>query len=125
MDAHMTKPTKPAGFALRDHQTTPNLNSTMGGRYEGKELQYRGARMNQTRIGSLIEVAINIAIGFGINWIANLCILPMYGFQITGGQAFTMGLIFTVISVARGYIIRRWFNARLQRAAQRMAEAMA
>lgn len=31
--------------------------------------------MNQTRIGSLIEVAINIAIGFGINWIANLCIL--------------------------------------------------
>ena len=28
--------------------------------------------MNQTRIGSLIEVAINIAIGFGINWIANL-----------------------------------------------------
>lgn len=81
--------------------------------------------MNQTRIGSLIEVAINISIGFGINWIANLCILPMYGFQITGGQAFTMGLIFTAISVARGYIIRRWFNARLQRAAQRMAEAMA
>jgi len=37
----------------------------------------------------------------------------------------TMGLIFTVISVARGYIIRRWFNARLQRAAQRMAEAVA
>lgn len=36
----------------------------------------------------------------------------------------TEGLIFTVISVARGYIIRRWFNARLQRAAQRMAEAM-
>ena len=63
--------------------------------------------------------------GFGINWIANLCILPMYGFQVTGGQAFTMGLIFTVISVARGYIIRRWFNARLQRAAQRMAEVMA
>ena len=42
MDAHMTKPSKPAGIPLRDHQTTPNLNSTMGGRYEGKELQYRG-----------------------------------------------------------------------------------
>lgn len=41
MDAHMTKPTKPAGIAL---QTTraPYLYSTMGGRYEGKELQYRG-----------------------------------------------------------------------------------
>ena len=26
----------------RDHQTIPHLNSTMGGRYEGKELSYRG-----------------------------------------------------------------------------------
>ena len=29
-------------ITLRDHQTIPHLNSTMGGRYEGKELQYRG-----------------------------------------------------------------------------------
>jgi len=62
MDAHMTTPTKHAGFALsnpvpqtkweaqrnkeritlRDHQTIPHLNSTMGGRYDGKELLYRG-----------------------------------------------------------------------------------
>ena len=62
MDAHLTKPKKPAGFSLanpvpqtkweaqrekeritlKDHQTIPHLNSTMGGRYEGKELQYRG-----------------------------------------------------------------------------------
>ena len=58
----MTKLTKPAGFSLanpvpqtkwevqrekeritlQDHKTIPHLNSTMGGRYEGKELQYRG-----------------------------------------------------------------------------------
>lgn len=42
MDAHMTKPTKPAGIALQDHQSAPCLYSTMGGRYKGKELQYRG-----------------------------------------------------------------------------------
>ena len=81
--------------------------------------------MNQTRLGSLIEVCINIAIGFAINWVANLLILPLYGFHITGGQAFTMGLIFTVNSVARGYNIRRWFNSMLQRAAQRVAGAVA
>lgn len=73
--------------------------------------------MNQTRIGSLIEVLFNIAIGFAINWVANLWILPLYGFQITGGQAFSMGLIFTVFSVVRSYIVRRWFNARLHAAA--------
>ena len=58
----MTKPTKPAGFnlsnpvprtkweaqrekeriTLRDHASIPHRNSTMGGRYEGKEPQYRG-----------------------------------------------------------------------------------
>jgi hypothetical protein len=77
--------------------------------------------MNQTRLGSLIEVCLNIIIGFGINWVANLVILPMYGFQITGGQAFSMGLIFTAISVVRGYVIRRWFNARLHRLSITMA----
>lgn len=77
--------------------------------------------MNQSRVGSLIEVCLNILIGFSINWIANLWILPLYGFHITGGQAFSMGLIFTAISVVRGYVIRRWFNARLHRASITMA----
>lgn len=77
--------------------------------------------MNQTRLGSFIEVCINILIGFSINWVANLYVLPMYGFQITGGQAFSMGLVFTVISVVRSYVIRRWFNARLHAMAQRLA----
>jgi len=81
--------------------------------------------MNQTRIGSLIEVAINILIGFSINWVANIFILPLYGFAITGGQAFSMGLIFTVISVVRGYVIRRWFNARLHGAALALAGKVA
>lgn len=77
--------------------------------------------MNQTRLGSLIEVSVNIAIGFAINWVANILILPHYGFQVTGGQAFSMGLIFTVISVVRSYIIRRWFNARLHAMSIKMA----
>lgn len=79
--------------------------------------------MNQTRLGSFIEVCINIAIGFAINWVANILILPLYGFRITGGQAFSMGLIFTIISVVRSYVIRRWFNARLHAMAQRLAGA--
>ena len=81
--------------------------------------------MNQTRLGSLIEVCINILIGFSINWIANMYILPLYGFAITGGQAFSIGLIFTVISVVRSYVIRRWFNAMLRKASERMARMAA
>ena len=29
-------------ISLSEHQTIPHLNGTMGGRYEGKELSYRG-----------------------------------------------------------------------------------
>ena len=29
-------------ISLSEHKTAPHLNSTMGGRYEGKELSYRG-----------------------------------------------------------------------------------
>ena len=29
-------------ITLSEHKTVPHLNSTVGGRYEGKELQYRG-----------------------------------------------------------------------------------
>ena len=29
-------------ITLSEHKTVPHLNSTMGGRYEGKELSYRG-----------------------------------------------------------------------------------
>lgn len=81
--------------------------------------------MNQTRLGSLIEVSINILIGFTINWFANILVLPMFGFHVTGGQAFGIGVIFTVISVVRSYVIRRWFNAMLHRAALRLAAEVA
>jgi hypothetical protein len=77
--------------------------------------------MTQTRLGSLIEALMNVAIGFGINWGANMLILPLFGFYVTGGQAFGIGVLFTFISIARSYIIRRWFNARLQALAQRLA----
>lgn len=77
--------------------------------------------MNQSKLGSIIEVAMNILIGFTINWVCNLWILPLYGFNITGGQAFSMGLIFTIISVARGYVLRRFFNGHLHLVSKRLA----
>jgi uncharacterized membrane protein (DUF485 family) len=80
--------------------------------------------VNQTRIGSLIEALVNVVIGFTINWVANMLILPIFGFNVTGAQAFGIGVFFTVISIARSYVIRRWFNARLQAFAQRMARSV-
>jgi hypothetical protein len=80
--------------------------------------------VNQTRLGSLIEAVMNVFIGFWINFFANLLILPLIGFNITIADNFFIGFLYTLISVARSYVVRRWFNAQLQRAAQRMAAGM-
>ena len=78
--------------------------------------------MSQSRLGSFIEAWVNVLIGFGINFVANLAVLPYFGFDVTPTDAFGIGLVFTVISVARSYCVRRWFNARIVRFAQRMGE---
>lgn len=79
--------------------------------------------MNQTRLGSLIEACINVLIGFSINFLANLAILPAFGFTgLTLATNFYIGLAYTVVSVVRSYAIRRWFNARLHAASMRLAE---
>ena len=67
--------------------------------------------MNQSKLGSFIEAVANIFIGFTINFCANLIILPWFGFDIKPSQAFGIGLIFTVISIIRSYVVRRWFNS--------------
>ena len=77
--------------------------------------------MNQTRLGSLIEACINVLIGFVINMAANFVILPLIGFEISLAQNLFIGVLYTLISVARSYAVRRWFNARIRRAAQALA----
>ena len=67
--------------------------------------------MSQSKVGSFIESWANVAVGFIINFTANLIILPLFGFtSLTLSKNIAIGLLYTVISVARSYIIRRWFN---------------
>ena len=66
--------------------------------------------MRQTRLGSWLEAWANIAVGFAINWTANMLVLPLFGFYVTAATAFHIGLIFTVISLVRSYVLRRVFN---------------
>ena len=77
--------------------------------------------MNQSRLGSFIESMMNIVVGFSINYMANLCIFPMFGMHISLANNFYMGLIYTAISVVRSYAIRRWFNNRMHLFAIRLA----
>ena len=67
--------------------------------------------MAQTRLGSFAESWANIAVGFTINFTANWLILPLFGFHsLTLEKNFAIGLLYTLISLARSYCLRRWFN---------------
>jgi hypothetical protein len=66
--------------------------------------------MAQTKRGSIVEAGANIVVGFTINFVANMLIFPVFGMHISAGNNFLMGLMYTGISLARSYILRRWFN---------------
>jgi hypothetical protein len=67
--------------------------------------------MAQTKLGSFAEALANIAVGFGVNFAANMVILPAAGFTtLTWQTNVLIGIAYTLVSLARSYVIRRWFN---------------
>jgi hypothetical protein len=79
------------------------------------------SEMNQSRTASLIESVFNVVIGYGVALASQLAIFPMFGIHLPLSDNLAIGAWFTIISLVRSYAIRRWFNARLHRAAQKLA----
>lgn len=77
--------------------------------------------MNQTKLSSFIEVLVNTVIGYLINYFANIIIFPLFNLHISLSANILMGLIYTVISVVRSYVIRRWFSTNLHDIAASLA----
>jgi hypothetical protein len=66
--------------------------------------------MTQSRLGSLLESIANIAVGYGVAVASQLLIFPLFGIHIPLSDNLLIGVWFTIISLARSYAIRRWFN---------------
>lgn len=64
----------------------------------------------QSRLASVIESIASTAIGYAVALIANLSVLPLFGYQPTLHEASWIAGIFTAISLVRGYFVRRLFN---------------
>ena len=78
--------------------------------------------MQQTRLESLIESIINIVIGYMVALLSQLMIFPMFDIHVSLTDNLLIGAWFTLISLVRSYVIRRWFNARLHVAAREIAK---
>jgi hypothetical protein len=77
--------------------------------------------MNQSKLGSLYESAINIVIGAVVALLSQLIVFPMFGIDVPLSANIGIMMWFTLISVIRSYVVRRWFNDRLRRAVLAMA----
>jgi len=64
----------------------------------------------QSKLGSFAESVTNIAIGITIGFLSNIAVLPAFGYNVTLSDATMISIVFTGISLARSYIIRRIYN---------------
>lgn len=69
----------------------------------------------QTRKESLKESIINTLIGMGISYLTLIGVNALYGLGLSLIDSFEINLIFTIVSIARNYVIRRYFNNMLQK----------
>ncbi len=67
--------------------------------------------MKQSRLMSLVESVANVAVGYGIAVLTQILIFPIFGLHTTLAQNLQMGGIFTIVSIARSFALRRVFEA--------------
>ena len=65
----------------------------------------------QSRGASAVEVATSTAVGFTVAVIAQKIILPLFGLYASTSEHIGIAVLFTVVSIVRGYAVRRLFNA--------------
>lgn len=66
---------------------------------------------------------MNVAIGYLVAVLSQIVIFPWFSIQVPLSDNLLIGAYFTIISLVRSYVLRRWFNHRLQLAANRIAAA--
>ena len=64
----------------------------------------------QTKKQSLLEAFVNIAIGYTVAIFSQLMIFPLFGIHIALSEHLIIGIYFTIISIVRTYLIRRYYN---------------
>jgi hypothetical protein len=75
--------------------------------------------MKQSRLMSLVEAVANVAVGYGFAVATQIVIFPIFGLHTTLAQNLQMGALFTIVSIARSFALRRLFEAIRVRATKR------
>ncbi len=68
----------------------------------------------QTKYQSLIESLTNILIGYLAALLSQVLIFPLFDIYVSLQDNLLIGLYFTIISLIRSYLVRRYFNKRIK-----------
>ena len=66
--------------------------------------------MTQSRTMSAAESVANVVIGYGIALITQVVVFDALEIPVSLGQNLWIGVVFTVVSLVRSYLLRRFFN---------------
>ena len=74
--------------------------------------------MQQSRLKTLSESLTNVVIGYVLAIATQIVVFPWFGIETGLGEHLTIGLAFVGISLARGFLLRRLFEAIRMRSAR-------
>jgi hypothetical protein len=66
----------------------------------------------QTKKQSLLEAMASTFIGFTVSLISTFLVFPIFNIESTPIKNVGITIFFTVISITRSYIVRRFFNKK-------------
>ncbi len=67
--------------------------------------------MKQSRAMSLVETATNVIVGYVLAIATQIVVFPWFGIETGLAEHLTIGVAFVGVSLARGYALRRLFEA--------------
>jgi len=66
--------------------------------------------MTPSRVMSFVESATNVVVGYVLAILTQLAVFPFFGLEASLSEHLAIGAAFVMISLARGYILRRLFE---------------
>jgi hypothetical protein len=79
---------------------------------------------SQTKTVSFVETCMNVAIGFGVSMTAWPYVGMLYDIPYSVDSHIGITVIFTVLSITRGYFVRRFFARGLHEASVYVAKSI-
>ena len=67
--------------------------------------------MQQSHLMSLLEAMTNVVVGLLVAVTTQIMVFPILGLHASLGQNLKLALVFTGVSIARSYVLRRFFEA--------------